>query len=242
MSNFKSKIPNIITSCNLISGCIAVVFALRGAAPTALLFIAIGAVFDFLDGFSARLLNVSTKIGLELDSLADDVTFGVAPSAILFAWFSTCPYPEFLEPYRWIVPYLAFIMAAFSASRLAHFNLDTRQTTSFIGLPTPANALFWSSLVVGCPEILSYSPWMTVLLLLMMFTSCWLLVSEIPMFALKFKHWHWAGNRLRYVFLVSCLPILAVFWITGIAIIIGWYVILSVLTVRMNAKVNLKSN
>ena len=119
-------------------------------------------------------------------------------------------------------------MAAFSALRLAKFNLDERQTMGFIGLPTPANALFWGSLIVGCGDWLHTLPYSAVIILLMVFVSCWLLVSEIPMFALKFKQWGWRGNEIRYLFLLSCIPLLAFFGIAGIAIIVAWYMLLSV--------------
>ncbi len=148
----KKHIPNSITCCNLISGCIATAFAFTGEAKIALLWIIIGAVFDFFDGMTARLLHVSSPIGKELDSLADDITFGVAPSTIIFTQLQLMSYPEFLEPLRPYLPFVAYIMAAFSALRLAKFNLDERQALGFIGLPTPANALFWGSLLVGIGE------------------------------------------------------------------------------------------
>lgn len=147
MANFITRnIPNTLTCGNLVSGCIATVMALGGDARYALIWIIIGAVFDFFDGMSARLFGVSSPIGKELDSLADDVTFGVAPSAIVFAQLSVMEYPTVLASVEPYIPYCAFLIAAFSALRLAKFNLDTRQTTSFIGMPTPANALFWGSL------------------------------------------------------------------------------------------------
>jgi len=226
----KKHIPNTITCCNLISGCIATVFAVSGKADMALLWIIIGAVFDFFDGMSARLLHVSSPIGKELDSLADDVTFGVAPSTILFAELGIMEYPHFLESFRTYIPFLAYIMAAFSALRLAKFNLDERQTTSFIGLPTPANALFWASLVAGGSQWIENWPWASVLLLAGICISSWLLVSEVPMFALKFKQWGWKGNEVKYIFLATCIPLLILFGILGIALIIAWYVILSLLT------------
>lgn len=139
----KKHIPNSITCCNLISGCIATGLAFGNSIEMALLFIIIGAVFDFFDGMVARLLNVSSPIGKELDSLADVITFGLAPSTIIFSMLHVMSYPVFLEPLRDYLPYGAFIMAAFSALRLAKFNLDERQALGFIGLPTPANALFW---------------------------------------------------------------------------------------------------
>jgi CDP-diacylglycerol--serine O-phosphatidyltransferase len=167
----------------------------------ALLWIIIGATFDFFDGMSARLLKVSSPIGKELDSLADDVTFGVAPSTILFSQLIVMDFPESLSGIADYLPFAAYIMAAFSALRLAKFNLDERQTMGFIGLPTPANALFWGSLIVGLNNWLCNVSWGWLLLIVMMLISSWLLVSEIPMFALKFKHWGWKGNELRYCFI-----------------------------------------
>jgi CDP-diacylglycerol--serine O-phosphatidyltransferase len=194
-----------------------------------LLFIVIGAVFDFFDGMVARLLHVSSPVGKELDSLADDITFGFAPSAMVFSLLST-----FHEPHSLVFPFLAFLMAAFSALRLAKFNLDERQGMGFIGLPTPANALFWGALIVGCGEWLTtqqvLSPYLPYLILLFVLISSYLLVSEIPMFALKFKHWGWNGNEIKYIFLLTSVVLLALFQVIGIAIVIAWYVALSVST------------
>ncbi len=224
----KKQIPNTITCCNLISGCIATYFAFRGDFQLALLFIVIGAVFDFFDGMVARLLHVSSPIGKELDSLADDVTFGFAPSAMIFSYLST-----FHEPHVLFLPFLAFVMAAFSALRLAKFNLDERQAMGFIGLPTPANALFWGALLAGGGDWMA-SPFACYAVLAGMLLSCYLLVSEIPMFALKFKHWGWSGNEVKYAFLLSSAVVLAVFQIQGIAIVIAWYIVLSVITNTLN--------
>ena len=235
MANSVTKhIPNTLTSCNLISGCIAIVFALSANYTMALTFIVVGAVFDFFDGLSARLLGVSSPIGKELDSLADVVTFGVAPSSMIFTLLLTLDKSGWNDSLAFAVPYVAFVMAAFSAIRLAKFNLDERQTTSFIGLPTPANALFWGALIVGGEEILAAQSQVILLLIVMVLISSWLLVAEIPMFALKFKHWGWRENKIKYIFLVSCLPILLIFRISGISIIIAWYICLSILTSRKN--------
>ena len=187
----------------------------------ALLFIVIGAVFDFFDGMSARLLGVSSPIGKELDSLADDITFGFAPSAIVFSYLCT-----FHTHLVWM-PYLAFVMAAFSALRLAKFNLDERQALGFIGLPTPANALFWGSLVCGLTEYEVTFDGLEWIILVGTFISCYLLIAEIPMFALKFKHWGWKGNEIKYVFVLSCVPLLLLLGVSGFAAIIAWYVVLS---------------
>lgn len=218
----KKHIPNTITCCNLISGCIATYFAFQGDFTLALLFIIIGAVFDFFDGMSARLLGVSSPIGKELDSLADDITFGFAPSAIVFSYL--CTFHIHL-PYA---PFFAFIMAAFSALRLAKFNLDERQALGFIGLPTPANALFWGSLICGLQEQGLVFDGLEWVILVGTFISSYLLIAEIPMFALKFKHWGWKGNEIKYIFVLSCIPLLLILGISGFAAIIAWYVVLSV--------------
>ena len=235
MANILTKhIPNTLTSCNLVSGCIAIVFALNANYTMALTFLGVGAVFDFFDGMSARLLGVSSPIGKELDSLADVVTFGVAPSSMIYTLLLTLDKSGWNETLASAVPYVAFVMAAFSAIRLAKFNLDERQTTSFIGLPTPANALFWAALIVGSEDMLVAQSHVILLLIVLVFISSWLLVAEIPMFALKFKHWGWHENRIKYVFLVSCLPILLIFGISGISVIIAWYICLSIITSRKN--------
>ena len=223
----KKHIPNTITCCNLISGCIAIAYAFSGKIEISFTWIIIGAVFDFFDGMSARLLKVSSPIGKELDSLADIVTFGVAPSTILFSKLGIMSYPSILESLRGILPFIAYIMAAFSALRLAKFNLDERQTLGFIGLPTPANALFWGSLLIGLGKRIDSSPLMCIFKIVGIFISSWLMVSEIPMFALKFKEWGWKKNQIKYIFLLTCIPLIAIFGITGFAIIVAWYVIIS---------------
>ena len=237
MANIITRnIPNTITCCNLISGCIATLSAFMGEIHMALLWIIIGAVFDFFDGMSARLLHVSSSIGKELDSLADDITFGMAPAAIVFYEMGIMEYPAFLAPVQPYMPFVAFLIAAFSALRLAKFNLDERQAMGFIGLPTPANALFWGALLVGAGDFIENTTWMVPVVIVMILLSCWLLVSEIPMFALKFKHWGWKGNEVKYLFLITCVPLLIVFGVTAFAIIIAWYVLLSALVNIRNRK------
>ena len=228
MANLITRnIPNPITCCNLLSGCIATSFAFMGEQRMALLFIILGAVFDFFDGMTARLLHVSSPIGKELDSLADEVTFGMAPATMVFTLLFQLPYPASLSALHSYLPYVAFLLVAFSALRLAKFNLDERQTTSFIGLPTPANALFWGALIVGLGDRLSHQSFALVLVLVLIVLSCWLLVAELPLFALKFKHWGWRGNEVKYVFLASCVPILGFLGVGGFSVVITWYVILS---------------
>lgn len=223
----KRNIPNSLTCCNLICGCIATGCAFYGQYHYAVLMIIIGAVFDFFDGLVARALKVSSDIGKELDSLADDVTFGVAPSTIIFYLFHEVHCPEMLLPIKGVLPYTAFLMAAFSALRLAKYNLDERQHYGFIGLPTPANALFWGSLVLGQHAFLVSQKFNAVFLFLFMLLSCMLLVSELPMFALKFKNFSWRDNKQRYIFLIGCLPLLFLGY-SALAAIIVWYVAVSI--------------
>lgn len=230
----KKHIPNTITCCNLISGCIATYFAFRQDYELALLFIIIGAVFDFFDGFTARLLKVSSPIGKELDSLADDITFGFAPAAIVYAMLvelATTSLPSgSLEWMTELLPFVAFLIAAFSALRLAKFNLDERQTTSFIGLPTPANALFWGGLAYSLhtDAALMHSPWFMLALIVGVLVSSLLLVAEIPMFALKFKTFALRTNLLRYGFILFSAVMLLLLGIGGFPIIILVYVIVSI--------------
>lgn len=235
----KKYIPNTITCCNLISGCIATFFAFQFEYKSALLFIVIGAVFDFFDGFAARLLHVSSPIGKELDSLADDITFGFAPAAIVFSALNelmitnsnvtVLPFIDtYILPY---VPFSAFLIAAFSALRLAKFNLDERQTTSFVGMPTPANALFWAACCSSMSEsnMMDSDLSLVIVLVLGIFLSCGLLVSELPMFALKFKNFKMSGdNILRYTFIVFSAIILLGTGILGICFVILLYLMMSI--------------
>ncbi len=228
-------IPNTLTCLNLFSGCVAAVMAFQFKYDLALLFIVIGAVFDFFDGLAARALNAHSVIGKDLDSLADDICFGLAPSVVVFSLFREMPYPEWMSGVSAYFPYLAFLIAVFSGLRLAKFNNDTRQTTSFVGLPVPANALFWASLAVGAHATLTGGGVHPLALLAMVCVSSWLLVSEIPMFSLKFKDLSWAHNKLRFLFLLVCVVFLAVWQVQGLAVCIVWYVLLSILTARKSA-------
>lgn len=228
ISHLYRIIPNTLTCSNLVSGCVATAYAFQGMAYESLMWIVIGAIFDFFDGLSARTLKVSSPIGKELDSLADDITFGFAPSALLYAELCVMDYPSFLEPTRGILPYCAFIMAAFSALRLAKFNIDSRQTTSFIGMPTPANALFWASLMVAHSDFIESSRWMLPVLIALMLACSWLMVSELPMFALKFEDYGWLGNKVKYSFLLFSICAIIVFGFVGsFCLIIPCYVLVS---------------
>jgi CDP-diacylglycerol--serine O-phosphatidyltransferase len=209
---------------------VASVAGLIGDYRMALLFIVLGATFDFFDGMTARLLHVSGPMGKELDSLADDITFGFAPSAIVFSLMWMVDYPEWLQPVWDYLPYSAFLIAVFSALRLGKFNIDPRQTSSFIGLPTPANALFWASLAAGSQDFLVSDSFNVVWLLALVIVMSLLLVAEIPMFSLKFKHLSWRDNRVSYLFLAVCVPLLFIFKISAFAAIIVWYIALSLVT------------
>lgn len=226
--------PNALTCCNLICGCMATGAAFHSHFTWALALIIAGAVFDFFDGLAARALGISSPIGKELDSLADVVTFGVAPSAMLFQLFGIVQYPEWLACAASWLPYTSFLIAAFSALRLAKFNLDNRQSVSFIGLPTPANALFWSSLIVAQLPWLASPRFNAVWLFLFMLASCFLLTSELPLFALKFKNFKWADNRIKFIFLGGVLllllaAVLTPLGLTAVPLIILWYLLLSIL-------------
>jgi CDP-diacylglycerol--serine O-phosphatidyltransferase len=178
----------------------------------ALVFILLSAVFDFLDGMSARLLNSCSKTGKELDSLADVISFGLAPGCIIFI------YLEHLSNTIGIlsVAFFAFLLPAFSALRLAKFNVDVRQTTAFLGLPVPASSLFWASFI---PTLHYYvvlpSVWLLIIVILFLFISCWLMISEIPMFSLKFKQLKWAGNEWSISLIVIFLLLAGIFVFLG---------------------------
>lgn len=218
----RKHIPNALTCCNLLCGCVGIVLVFEGRLLLAPYLIWLAAIFDFLDGFAARLLKVSSPIGGELDSLADNITFGLLPAVIVFAMVKEPGLPVW-------VPYLAFVIAVFSALRLAKFNVDTRQTDSFIGLPTPANALFISAL----PLVLAYSslpvgfignPWF---LLITSFILSFLLVAELPLLALKFKSFSWAENKLKYIFLITSVVLVILFKFVAIPLIILLYILIS---------------
>ena len=230
----KKHIPNTPTLCNLICGCIAAYMALQPEPQyaTAFYFIIGGAVFDFFDGFAARLLHVSSPLGKELDSLADDITFGMAPAAIVFAMLRQTV-PAIVPEGHWAataLPFAAFLIAAFSALRLAKFNLDERQATSFVGLPTPANALVWGALATAAHTHIATTPWAAWALLAGVVASSLILVAEVPMFALKFKHFGWKGNALRYTFLIVSAALIISFGLVAVALAVVLYVLLSLLT------------
>ncbi|WP_019949410.1 CDP-diacylglycerol--serine O-phosphatidyltransferase [Hymenobacter aerophilus] len=222
----KKHLPNAVTCLNLFSGCLALCAAFAGNLVLAAYFVALAALFDFFDGLLARALHVSSPIGKDLDSLADMVSFGVVPGALLFALLTQAgtDLPDWL-------PYAGFVLTVFSALRLAKFNNDTRQSDSFIGLPTPACTLVVASLplilendhLALAPFILS--PW---LLLGLTALLSGLLVAELPLFALKFKTMRWQDNKLRLTFMLLSLALLAVLREVAVPLIVLLYVLLSV--------------
>lgn len=245
----KKHIPNAITSLNLLCGCIAIINAFEGILYWSAILIFLAAFFDFMDGAVARMLKVSHPLGEQLDSLADVISFGLAPGIILYQFIkeliSQTEYPLLLE-YPWLV-YLVLIIPVFSALRLAKFNIDTRQTDGFIGLATPANASFFISIVLvySFPEhfqvidikdvlipIFSHP----LLLLILSFVFSFLLVSEIPMFSLKAKSLSWKGNEQRFIFLALFIVMLFLFSISAIPLLILLYIIWSVLSTFLFSK------
>lgn len=224
----RKYIPDAITCMNLVSGCISVTMAFRGDLFWAAMWIIFAAVFDFLDGFAARLMKAYSPMGKELDSLSDVVSFGVAPGMILFITLgeacSALPYGRIMI----YIPYLAFIIPAFSGLRLAKFNIDDRQKTSFLGLPVPANALFWASACYSTVSIIHFNePLYIIVSLVLAFLSSLMLVSEIPMFSLKISSPSWKGNEIRYI-LVVCAVLFILLWrFLGLAGTIVLYVVLS---------------
>lgn len=219
---------------NLFSGCVSIVFAFHGFFLWALLFILLAGVFDFCDGMAARLLHTSSVIGKELDSLADVVSFGLAPSMIIFKHIDN------ISDSEWVM-FLAFFIAVFSALRLAKFNVDTRQTSSFIGLPTPPNAIFFASLLsitdpmMPVPSYLGREMFMPILnnlwvILFLVAIFSYLLVAEIPMFSLKFKNLSWSDNKVRFIFLILSALLLIVFQLAAFPFIILLYLVMSVVT------------
>jgi CDP-diacylglycerol--serine O-phosphatidyltransferase len=236
----RKHIPNLITSLNVLCGSVAVVFIMKGVLTTAVLLIILAAVFDFFDGMSARMLKAYSPIGKELDSLADMISFGLAPGLLMFklleiSVFNADAVPDLqsnLALSQLLILGCAFLIPVFSALRLAKFNVDERQTSSFIGLPTPANALFISSLALiqehgSIPAIDNFLLSTPVLLGITLLFS-WLLVAEIPMFSLKFKNFSFSSNRTRYIFILLSAGLILSLNLYGIAASILLFIFISV--------------
>lgn len=210
-------IPNAITMLNLFTGSIAVYHAFNGNFRISFFAVLIAGLFDFLDGLAARALKAHSSIGKELDSLADVISFGLTPGVIAFSLLERSAYPEELK-------FAGFIIPVFSALRLAKFNIDEHQSSSFIGLPTPANAIFWGGIGYSFSDQLITNPW---LVLLLSFLLSGLLVSRFPMFALKFSNLNWTQNKMQYIFLLGCIALLFILKTNAFAPIIAWYILSS---------------
>lgn len=236
--SIKKYIPNSITLLNLFSGCIALYFASINQIYLAAAFTVLGIFFDFFDGFFARLFNVQSELGLQLDSMADMVTSGMVPGMILFQLLKKSHLVEFYFPISFpstqpvdYISFLGFIVTAASGYRLAKFNIDSRQTSSFIGLPTPANTLLVISLALICYQqphsVLASLFTNTYVLLAFVAFSAYILNAEIPLFALKFKSWDFRLNWMRYLLVLMSISFVLIFTYTGVLISILFYILLS---------------
>lgn len=228
--NIKKHIPNLITLINLFCGCVAIVFVSQGDYLMAFYMVCLGIFFDFFDGFFARLFKVSSPLGLQLDSLADMVTSGVTPGYVMYSMFTNSGHELGTNP---AIPFLGFIITLGSCYRLANFNIDTRQTDSFIGLPTPANALF----ILSLPLVISFSDSLMILeiltnqwvLLVITLCSAYILNAEIPLFSLKIKKFSFKENALQIVFLIISVLMVILLHYIAIPLIIVFYVLLSII-------------
>lgn len=229
MNVIVKNIPNSITCLNILSGCVAVVFAFSPLAQfgplagwqCACMAIAFAAVFDFLDGFMARLLGAYSELGKQLDSLSDLVSFGVAPGMMIL---------NLIKAYGIAAPWAAWVallLPVFAAIRLGKFNIDTRQTVNFIGLPVPANAIFWigyAALAAMIPAAMA--TWIVIPLIVIF---AWLMVSPIRMFSLKFKNVKWSGNQFRWIIIAAAIVLFCIFGLPALSLIILLYIILSLI-------------
>jgi CDP-diacylglycerol--serine O-phosphatidyltransferase len=235
----RKHIPNFITSLAIISGSMAVILAVEGNLTGAVIFIFTAAIFDFLDGFAARLLKAYSELGKQLDSLSDMISFGLAPGLIVLSLQKKAILGDniplsnidFSSPNN-ILLLSAFIIPVFSAIRLAKFNIDTRQSTSFIGLPTPASAIFFASLALiseyGDIESLNSFILNPITLTILTLTFSLIMVSEIPMFSFKFANLSWKENKIRFVFAGLAILLIGFLGIYGITATIILYILLSV--------------
>jgi len=234
----KKHIPNAITLLNLFSGSIALVYALEGSLTTAGLFIALAALFDFLDGFVARMLKVASPIGKDLDSLADIVSFGVVPGAIFYVLLVDSMHDFVVSKTTLLIlPFAGFIITLFSALRLAKFNTDSRQEDAFYGLPTPANALLIACfpfilqqdyiLFGTVPEFLKQGLINPVSLVALVIILSWMLIADIRLLSLKFKNFTWVDNKPRYIFLIISLLFILLLQFAAAPFILFAYILIS---------------
>lgn len=214
----KKHIPNLLTCANLFSGCIGIVYAFNGDLKMVAFFVLLSGIFDFFDGFAARLLHVKSDIGKELDSLADVISFGLLPGVILYQLLK-------IENEDSYIPYLGFLITVFSALRLAKFNIDTRQTEDFMGLNTPMNTF----LIISFPFLLDNfsiisQTWFLILCILIL---CYLLISELRLFSMKINNLKWEQNKYKFIFLILSVVCLAFLKFAAIPIILLLYILFS---------------
>ena len=221
------NVPNIVTCLNLYAGCLSCVLSLRYDNYTgAFIFILLAACFDFMDGFVARLIKAYSPIGAQLDSLADVVSFGLAPGLMVYSFLLSS---SVAVPYAGNVPFFAFLIPVFAALRLAKFNVDSRQKSSFLGLPVPANGLFWGALIPSIPLSENNHVFITFFIVTLIVIFCTLMISELPMFSLKFTHYKWVGNQYPYIMILTTLFLTALFHLFGICLAIVCYIFLSLI-------------
>jgi len=231
-------IPNAITLTNLLLGCIAISFIFSGEPATGAILIVICSILDFLDGAAAKLLKAHSETGKQLDSLADLVSFGLAPAAIIFHYMTNALYMLNQDNPVFVLAYAAFFIAVFSALRLARFNIDTKQKSYFTGLPTPANALLIASIPLTLVLVKPDSGTSNILMALMdnvwftlslTFVLSALLVSPFKMFSLKIQNLKWKDNRIRYVFFAVCVILLITFGFAALPLFMIFYILLSLI-------------
>lgn len=233
----KKEIPNLLTLGNLLAGCIGLWFVMQGDLVSASYCIFISLVCDFFDGFLARALQAYSDLGKELDSLADMVSFGVLPAFILFSLVEqSCGSQCTVGIFGFYKPFMVFVLALMSAYRLAKFNIDTRQSDQFIGVPTPANGL----LIASLPLILRFQPEFSPYilhfqgLLIYAVLMSYLLVCELPLLAFKFKTWDWKSNQVKFIFLIFCIAALVMLKFAAIPVLVIAYILLSGLIFLLN--------
>ena len=221
------NLPNIVTCLNLYAGGLSCIMSLvYGNYIGAFLFILLAACFDFLDGFTARLIKAYSPLGAQLDSLADVISFGLAPGFIVYSFLLSSTVSV---PFGMNIPFFALIIPIFAALRLAKFNIDSRQTSSFLGLPVPANGLFWGALIPSIPLSESNHVFCTFFVVTLIVVFCLLMISELPMFSLKFTHFKWNGNQYPYIMILTTLLLTALFHLLGICLAIVCYIFLSLI-------------
>ncbi|MFB5944979.1 CDP-diacylglycerol--serine O-phosphatidyltransferase [Albibacterium profundi] len=227
------SLPNVITCLNLFSGCVGIVFAFNGDLKSAGYAILLSAFFDFFDGLAARALRISSNLGKELDSLADVISFGFLPSVIIYQLIGTST--GLIEQLPWL-QYAAFVLTIFSALRLAKFNIDTRQSDSFIGLPVPSSALVVLSIpyLVEQPGFIGDIFQSTLSLLILIGILSLLMISELPLIALKFKSLDVKQNIYQYALIIIGIILFVLFKFAAVGLIIVTYILLSILKLSLN--------